>query len=398
MEVTLIDEGVEVFDPEKLDADIVGLSVMTPNAQRAYDMSDKLRKRGIITILGGFHPSFMPEEAMPHADAIVRGYAEASFPQLLYDLVNGKLRKLYECPSGTVFENNMPVAKRELLKLNRYFLPNTIELTRGCPNHCSFCSIPSFCNGAYSKRDIDQVIDELKQFKGKRVTFLDSSPTEDSEYIKEFYEKLIPLGIKWYSCASMKQAGDREWLDLAARSGCEGVLVGFESIDEESIREGRKPFNQTNNYSRLIKQLHSRKIAVLGTLMFGFDHDGPDIFRRTAEFVDKTSMDLVHYAIFTPFPGTPDYERLESEGRIVTRDWSRYDGSHAVYEPAKMSRDQLENGYFWASKRSHKLRSIFKRTVGSAAGSLFTVLASLAFRQLTKVMVPASFNYQKYED
>ncbi|MBN1952395.1 MAG: B12-binding domain-containing radical SAM protein [Bacteroidales bacterium] len=398
VEITLIDEGVELVDVDAIDADVVGLSVMTPNAFRAYEMADKLRKRGIITILGGFHPTLMPDEAREHADAIVRGFAEVSFPKLINDIIKNKLQKEYSDSCAETFEHQMYAPMREKLKLKRYFLPTTLELTRGCVNQCSFCSIPAFCEGRYLKRDIDQVIEELRPFSRKRITFLDSSPPEDSGYIKEFYRKLIPLKLKWYSCATMKQAADEEWLDLAVRSGCKGVLIGFESIHKESVQEGRKLFNQVDKYAQFIYNLHKKGIAVLGTFMFGFDHDKPDIFRRTAEFVDKTRMDLIHYAIFTPFPGTPDFKRLEREGRIITRNWALYDGTHAVYNPSGMSREQLENGYFWASKRSHTMRSVFTRTFGSAAGSLFTLLGNVGFRQLANVLVPTTFNYEEYED
>jgi radical SAM superfamily enzyme YgiQ (UPF0313 family) len=391
-EIQLIDEGVDVVDPEKIDADVVGLSVMTPDAPRAYKMARYFRSRGIITILGGFHPTLMPAEAAENADAIVTGYAEKSFPALLTDLKNKRLKKIYDEPCDEVFCRSMPAPLRAKLQQNRYLLPDSIELTRGCNSNCDFCVIPNFCEKRYLKRDISQILKELELFRGKKITFLDSSPAEDIRYIKEFYRAIIHLNLTWYSCVSMKAADDEEWLELAAESGCKGVLIGFESLSEEAVKAEHKHFNQISKYSDFITRLHNKGIMVLGSFMFGFDNDGKDIFARTVEFVDRTHMDMVHYAVNTPFPGTTDFARLDKEDRILTRDWSLYDGTHVIYKPAGMTVEELQNGYYRAFKESHTLSSILRRTAGSKARSLTSLLGNVAFRQLSNVLVPPGFH------
>lgn len=396
VEVTLIDEGVEIVNLSQIDADVVGLSVMSPNAPRAYKICDYFKKKGVTTVMGGFHATLRPNEAAKYADSVVIGFAEKSLPKLLQDIQNNRLKKFYNEPPDEYFETEMPIPLRAYLKRDRYLLPDSMELTRGCMNHCNFCSIPDFCKRKFLKRDITQVVEELTLLKGSRITFLDSSPTEDIEYIKELYRQIIPLNLKWYSSATMKLAEDDAWLELAAQSGCKGVLIGFESMNSESLKYEQKGFNQVGLYKQFIKKLHSKNIAVLGCFVFGFDSDYDDIFKKTTAFVDKAKLDLVHYSINTPFPGTKGYKKLNSENRILTNNWSLYDGSHVVFQPANMSINSLQNGYYWAFKQSHTLSSILHRSLGSKARTAYSFFGNLLFRHLSSVMVPNSFKYKSY--
>lgn len=381
-EVRVIDEAVESVDIDDWSADLVGISVLTANAPYAYALSKKLRKRGITVVLGGVHTTLMPEEAIQNADAIVIGYAEKSWPQLLLDFSNGRLKKVYR-PEGwkEVFQGRaMPAPDRSKLHWNQYILPNRIEATRGCYNKCSFCVIPGFNQAHFSKRPIDAIIKEIKQMPSKRVAFLDSSPTEDIEYSKALMKAMIPLKIKWYSCATTKIINDDEWFELARKSGCRGVLTGFESINQQAINDTRKRFNKVERYGELVRKLHDAKISILGTFILGFDHDDHDVFDATLEFVNSVKIDILHFAIATPFPGTPFYNKLLNENRILHQEWEKYDGHHVVFQPNKLSPEELRNGFFELHRRAHSYRSIYKRLSGAYHSLGFRLIANWGFR------------------
>ncbi|MAT71766.1 MAG: B12-binding domain-containing radical SAM protein [Planctomycetaceae bacterium] len=362
-EVVLQDEGVAPLDLD-FSADLVGISAITGTAPRAYEIADELRARGVTVVLGGVHPTLMPEEAAQHADAVVAGYAEQSWPQLLHDFAAGRMQQRYFAATGKVL-TGVPPARRDLLRKNLYATTNSIEATRGCPHQCEFCVVPTAWRGVYSRRPIDDVIAELRTFAQRHAIFIDLSPVEDVDYAKALYRAMIPLKMRWLGLATTRLAEDLELLQLAAQSGCKGVLIGFESIDQRSLDGARKHFHAADRYAEHVRRLHDHGIGVQGCFVFGFDDDDPSVFERTVEFADKAKIDLPRYAVATPFPGTPLYRRLEAAGRLLHRNWSLYDVEHVVFEPRRMSPERLQEGLAWSWRQSYSWPSFFRRLSGA---------------------------------
>jgi radical SAM superfamily enzyme YgiQ (UPF0313 family) len=362
-EVTIQDEGVEPLDFD-FDADLVGITAITGTAQRAYAVADELRSRRHTVVLGGVHPTLLPDEAAPHADAIVTGYGEQAWPQLLRDFAGRRLQPRYHAPTGRQL-SGLPIARRDLLKRQRYATVNSIEATRGCPHHCEFCVVPTAWHGIYSHRPVEEVIAELRTFQGRHALFVDLSPVEDVEYAKALYRAMIPLKIRWLGLATTRLAEDAELLGLAAKSGCKGVLIGFESISQNTLNGTRKQFHTASRYAENVRRLHDHGIGIQACFVFGFDEEDESVFSRTVEFVDRTKIDLPRYAVATPFPGTPLYRRLEAQGRLLHRNWSLYDVEHVVFEPRRMSPERLQEGLQWSWQQSYSWRSLLHRISGA---------------------------------
>lgn len=379
--LTLIDEGVDEFDPATLAADLVGITVITGTAPRAYEISRELRARGITVVLGGVHPTLVPEEAMQNADATVVGYAEETWPQLIRDFVTGRLRTRYD-QSPDLKLTNLPFPRRDLYKNGMVNVAETIEATRGCIFHCEFCVVPAAWGTRPLQKPVGDVIADLKQMRAKRVIFLDLNLIADLPYARELFAALIPLRLKWAGLTTTTIGWDEELLDLAARSGCKGLLIGFESLDQKSLDETRKSFNMRKDYRLVVDRLHDRGIAIMGCFVFGFDSDTRDTFDRTVDFVIESRMDLPRYAIAVPFPKTGLYRRLDAEGRLLTKDWSLYDGQHVVFEPKNMTPDELLKNTRRAWKKTYSYSSIARRLAG--AGSRLPIA------------VPANFGYRFY--
>jgi radical SAM superfamily enzyme YgiQ (UPF0313 family) len=362
-EVTIQDEGVQPLNLD-FEADIVGITAITGTAQRAYKVADELRARGHTVVLGGVHPTLMPEEAAQHADVLVTGYAEQTWPQLLRDAAAGRLQARYHAPTGRDL-TGVPIARRDLLKRKGYATVNSIEATRGCPHQCEFCVVPTAWRGIYAHRPVEEVVAELRTFEQRHAIFIDLSPVEDVAYAKALYRAMIPLKIRWLGLATTRLAEDLELLQLAAQSGCKGVLIGFESIDQNTLDGTRKHFHAAGRYAEHIRRLHDHGIGVQGCFVFGFDDEDESVFERTVEFVDKTKIDLPRYAVATPFPGTPLYRRLEATGRLLHKNWSLYDVEHVVFEPKRMSPERLQEGLKWSWQQSYSWPSILRRLTGA---------------------------------
>lgn len=376
-QVTIVDEGIGEIDPG-IEADLIDISAITGTAPRAYELADHFRRRGIPVVLGGVHPTLMPEEAARHADAVVVGYAEQTWPQLLRDFAAGQMRERYVQSPGLSLAGQ-PFPRRDLLPAGRYATTHTIEATRGCIHQCEFCVVPTAW-GRPLQRPVADVVADIRQMGARKVLFLDLNPLADVAYAKELFAALIPLGITWGGLATTLIAEDPELLDLAARSGCRGLLLGFESLARASLIETHKVFNTRNNFYEVVRRLHERKIAIMGCLVFGFDHDTRDCFAETAEFAIEAKIDLPRYAILTPFPGTPLFNRLKREGRILTEDWTHYDAQHVVYRPQQMTPEELLRGTEWAWKHTYSYRSIAKRLLGARLQLPIAVAANLGYR------------------
>ena len=377
--IQLVDEGVEQLPPLD-EIDLLGITCVTPSAPRAYELADQARRLGIPVVLGGPHPTLNPDEAASHADSVVIGFAEDTWPRLLSDLADtGRMQPVYR-QEGRIDLSGRPLPRRDLLNLSRYLDVPVIQASRGCPNTCTFCSIPAMWGRDFHARPVADVVREIESIDSRRFLFLDPSLAENPRYALELFTALRPLKIRWGGLATIKLAQDPVLLKAAADCGCRGILVGFESISQESLSAIHKHFGNADTYLDAVNRFHDQGIAVLGTFVFGLDHEGPDVFERTAQFVDQARIDLVRYSVFTPFPGTSAFEKLDSEGRILTRDWNLYNTENVVFRPLHMTPEQLQEGLAAAWRHTTSLRSILHRVRFLEPLGLFAVGANLAFR------------------
>ena len=365
IDLQLLDEGIEDV-PLDLEADLVGMTVITGTAMRAYELAKHFRARGITVVFGGPHVTLIPEDAALHADSVVVGYAEDSWPQLLRDFVNGEMRSRYDQSPGLDLADR-PFPRRDLLPSHRYLTNDVFEATRGCVHSCDFCVVPAAWGRKPYQKPVEQVIADIRQHGARKLIVIDLNLIADRSYAMRLFKALIPLRVQWYGLATVLLADDEELLELAARSGCKGLLMGLESISEQNLRASRKGFNSPAEYARVVERLHAHGIALQGCFVFGLDHDEPDIFLKTARFAVEARIDLPRFAIVTPFPNTALYRRLETEGRILTRNWELYDGQHVVFRPAKMSVQELQQGAELAWKHAYSVASIVQRIRHSPA-------------------------------
>jgi radical SAM superfamily enzyme YgiQ (UPF0313 family) len=377
-DIVLIDEGIEDV-PLDLDTDLIGMTVMTGTARRAYELARNFRRRGIPVVLGGPHVTLMPDDAAPHADAIVTGYAEETWPQLLRDFAAGQMKPRYDQQPGLELAG-LPRPRRDLLPSRRYLTTATFEATRGCCHDCDFCVVPTAWGRRPYHKPIDEVVDDIRRHGARTNLFLDLNLIADPDHAAKLFEALIPLRIKWYGLSTTLLGRMPELLALAARSGCRGLLIGFESINPETLKETDKGFNHPDAYRDLVKQLHRHRIAVQACFVFGLDADTPDVFMETARFAVEAGIDLPRFAIATPFPNTPLFKRLDAADRILTRDWDLYDGQHVVFQPAQMTIEELQRGAERAWRHCYSVRSIARRLWASPLPLHVGLLTNMGYR------------------
>jgi radical SAM superfamily enzyme YgiQ (UPF0313 family) len=377
-DLQLVDEGIEDVDLT-LDADLVGITLITGTAMRAYELSAHFRSRGIPVVLGGPHVTLVPGDAQPHGDAIVVGYAEETWPQLLRDFTAGRLQPRYDQRPGLTLAN-LPFARRELLPRHRFITNDVFEATRGCVHSCEFCVVPSAWGLKPYQKPIEDVVADIRQKGARKLIFVDLNLIADPDYAARLFEALIPLRVQWYGLATTLLGEDPALLALASMSGCRGLLIGLESMSGKNLRDTRKGFNSPDKYADLVAALHRHGIALQGCFVFGLDHDTPSIFLDTARFVVEARIDLPRFAAVTPFPGTQLYRRLEKEGRILTRDWELYDGQHVVFQPAQMSVEELQRGIEAAWRYAYTVRSISRRILASPSPWPVRIGANVAYR------------------
>ncbi len=347
--IRLIDDR---YDNPIIDepVDLVGISTVTPSSFRAYEIADIYRSRGIPVVLGGIHPSAMPEEAKQHADAVVIGEAEATWPQVISDLQQGTLKPFYRS-ERPVHPENIPEPRRDLLRLEPLF--SAVAPSRGCPYYCSFCTLTHLHGNTYRPRPIDHVIEEIKHTPRKFLVFLhDASLTINRDYAKALFKAMIPLKRKFIAYGSAPVLlQDDELLKLSYDAGCIIWCVGFESICQDSLRQDAHKGYSVENYEKMVKKIHAQHMSVFGSFVFGFDHDTPDIFDQTLQAAFDFGLDAAEFNILTPFPITRLFRKLESEGRILTKDWTQYDLHHVVFQPKMMTAEELYTGTASVSNR-----------------------------------------------
>ena len=363
--ISFTDDLITPIDPEGelKDVDLVGITVLSTTALRAYRIADTYRKKGIKVVLGGIHPTAVPNEAIEHADAVVIGEAEQIWPQLVKDFQRGNLKAFYRQDRLTDL-TTLPEPRRDIHGSKGYFPLDVVQATRGCPYRCEFCSVRTFFGDTFRLRPLKDVISEVKGIRHKLVMFNDDNIIGHPRYSRELLQALIPLKKKWIGQASLAGLSDEKTIRLMAQSGCIGLLIGFESIIEENIASIGKFQNRPSHYMDVINALHRNGIAIWASFVFGFDHDDPTVFERTVEFAIKAKILSAVFAILTPYPGTEFYNRMKAEGRLIDeRWWLRKDqGERAPhFQPMRMSRRQLREGWKWAWQEFYSLGSIMKR-------------------------------------
>jgi radical SAM superfamily enzyme YgiQ (UPF0313 family)/anti-anti-sigma regulatory factor len=383
VEVRITDENVMSIDYDE-DPDLVGLTAMTMHAPKAYSIADRFRVKGIPVVMGGIHASMMPQEAKEHADAVVIGEAEEIWPKLVDDFRNGKMKPIYRSPSSPSLQG-LPRARTDLLKKEAYDKVTCVQTTRGCPFNCDYCSVSQFFGHRLRCRPVAEVVEEVRSLEETFVVFVDDNIVGDPSYAKDLFKELIPLKIRWGSQASITIAKDPELLRLASESGCYSLFVGIESLSTDNLRSMNKRINKVEDYEEAIKRIRDSGIMVIGSFIFGMDHDDPGVFERTVRFCEKNRIEVPVFFVLTPVPGTRLFQRLKADDRILTEDWSKYDGATVVMKPRLLSVETLQNGFNWACRETYSWSSIAKRVIFHPKKRVVPhLIMNRAMRRMTK--------------
>ncbi len=359
IDVSIVDENVEDIDFNE-ETDLVGITVLSAMANRAYEIADEFQIKGTKVIMGGFHVSALPEEALQHADSIVIGEAEAVWSQIISDFTNGKLKKIYRSDHFPPLDSLL-IPRRDLLKKRAYLSTSTIQTARGCPFNCEFCSIAAMYKRSFRCKPIDNVVEEIKTLPDPFVFIVDDNIVGRPGRAREFFQRIKEFNFQWWSQASITIQKNIDTIKLAAESGCFLLIVGIESLSETSINSIGKHVNRIEEYESFIELMHEHNIMLNLSFVFGLDGDSDDVFEKTIDFLRRTKTALATFNVQTPYPGTRLFDRLDREGRIIHRDWSKYDGGHVVYQPAHMSPEALQEGYDWAVRQFYSNEMITER-------------------------------------
>ncbi len=362
-EVVYTDDLVKPFDLDRdvKDVDLVGISVDSKTARRSYDIAARYRARGVKVVMGGIHPTACVEEALAHCDAVVAGEAEDAWPELLADFKRGAMKPLYKPEFPNLAGH--PFARRDLFTSKKYIPFQVVQSMRGSPYPCEFCSVSTANGTTFRFRPADELIAELKTL-GKLILFADDNVMVHRAYAKELFTKMIPLKKHWIGQCSLAAVKRLENIKLMAESGCKALFIGFESIDEETVRFTGKRQNKPSQYRETMEMLHEHGIATWGSFVFGFDTDDKDVFDRTAEFGIEMKLTMALYAILTPYPGTALYRRLLAEGRLTDPKWwlrHDHDAGSPYYIPKKMTREELREGWVRAWTKFYAYSNIARR-------------------------------------
>lgn len=360
IEVEIVDESVEPINYDT-DADLVGITAMTNIAPAAYRIAEKFRRRGKTVVLGGVHVTVVPEEAAAHCDAVLVGEAEYLWPQLLEDYRHRRLQKLYR--SDRLFPmQGAPLPRRDLLKLERYLIPHTVETARGCPFDCEFCSVSRIAGRAYRFRPIDEVIAELRTLKNRWVFFIDDIINGNPKRAARLFEAMIPLKMHWAGQATVQIGEDPELLELARASGCTVLFIGFESFSNPKLKKLGQLAHWRERFFRIVERMHEKKIGIWGGFVFGFDSDRLQTLEETLRIACEAKLEFAQFSALTPLPGTALYHRLHAEGRLRENDWSQFDFGNVVFETKNMSCEELKQALAEAWGGFYNWRSVIQRT------------------------------------
>lgn len=366
VEVRFYDDRMEEI-PFDEPTDLVALSVETYTARRAYQIASEYRQRGVPVVMGGFHASLCPDEVARHAESVVVGEAEALWPEVIDDYRHGRGRKLYRQEGRTNLTGANP--DRRIFRGKRYLPVGLVEAGRGCHFKCDFCAVQTVFQATQTRRPVDEILAEIAavRHEKKLIFFVDDNITSNLPQAKEFFRALIPLKVRWVSQASINVAHDEELLDLLERSGCMGVLIGFETLNPDNLRAMNKTFNtMRGGYEKALENLRRHKIRLYGTFIFGYDEDTPDQLPRSVAFAREHGFYIAAFNHLTPFPGTPLYERLEQEGKLLYENWwldETYSYNKVPFRPARMTAEEVERCCVEARRAFYSWPSILKRSV-----------------------------------
>jgi len=365
--VRIVDENVEPLDFDT-DADLVGITFMTALAPRAYEVAAEFRRRGRFVVGGGFHPTLCPAETAQHFDAIVAGDAEGAWERLLEDFETGRPGKLY---AGSAFPGatmRTPIPRRDLLegKARHYVTINAVQTGRGCQHACRYCSVSAFHRQSYRQRPIGEVIDELRGTP-RDLIFVDDNIARCRDYARELFLRMLPLQKRWVAQCAIEIADDRELLRLAHAAGCRGLFIGIETANPDNLAAIDKQFNQSATYRERLRTIRRQGIGVVAGMIVGLDGDGTDIFENCLRFLQQHRIDALQLNILTPLPGTPLFGQMQKAGRITDPRWDRYDFRHVVFEPRRMTAEQLQAGADWLYAQFYRADRIALRFVRTLA-------------------------------
>lgn len=363
-EAELVDDHVETWSSDDAP-DLVVIQVYITNAYRAYALADQYRAKGCYVVLGGLHVTSLPDEAARHADTIFLGPGEQTFPQFLKEFRAGHPRKRYVSTGGRTLEG-LPPVRRDLIKRSRYLVPNSIVVTRGCPQHCHFCYKDAFFEGGrgfYTQR-VDDALAEIDRLPGRHLYFLDDHLFGDQRFAGALFEGMRGMGRLFQGAATVDSILRGNLVEKAAEAGLRSLFVGFETFSEENLRASNKKQNLSKDYAAAARRLSDLGIMINGSFVFGMDDDDEDVFDRTVDWAVENSITTATFHIQTPYPGTQLYRNMEAEGRITTHDWDLYDTRHVVYAPAKLTPEALKTGYDHAYKSFYTWRNIARGAAG----------------------------------
>ena len=366
--ITIVEEA---FAPDDIDQDVdlVGITVLTELAPRAYHIGDTYRRKGVKVVMGGIHPTVLPDEALEHADAVVVGEAEGVWPRLLSDAASGQMQRIYRAGKMTDLQG-LPKPRRDFLPGNKgkgYFpIPIGVETSRGCPYDCEFCCIGQTLGQQYRVRPVQEVIAEIESIDSPHLFFVDDALGLNRNAAKKLFTEMIPLRRRWLAQGTVSLAEDAELLGLMKRAGCLGLLIGFESVQKGTQNEVNKIKNLKIDFYEAMHRFHGEGFGILGSFVFGFDYENKDVFEQTLEFIMRSRMDVVQLRILTPYPGTRLFKRLLSEGRLFVHDWwlGGYPPDTLLFQPKGMTADELIRGYARLNRQAYSFGAMMKRFLG----------------------------------
>ena len=360
--------------------EIVGITVHLTFAKRAYDLAAFYRSQGCMVILGGPHALACPDEVQAHGDAIAIGNGVVLWPRILRDYQAKQLLPRYEAPFTNFAAETTP--QRDVIPEWGFLTRSSVIATRGCHNRCDFCYLATGSTRTrYQMRPVPDVVAEIRALRSPYIVFLDNNLGAHKGYLRELCAGLEPLRIIWSAAVSLDLTDDPALVREMARSGCTGVFVGFESLTDDNLIQAGKRSPRAADFARRIALFHAVGIQVNGSFVFGFDNDGPDVFDRVAAFVEKNHLESATFHILTPYPGTPLFSRMEAEGRLLHKDWDRYDTAHAVFRPARMSSETLEDGYRRIYRQMFSLPSIWKRRPAGVASAIAYLAMAILYKR-----------------
>lgn len=349
--VVIEDQNVQDINYEE-PVDIVGITVIVHTAYNAFKIADEYRKRGVFVFMGGVFVEACPEECLKHADSVILCEVEQIWGDILQDYISGKYKKRYELSERPEIKG-LPLPRHDLLQNSKYLTNNLVMISKGCLNRCQFCTGGVHWKGQVKTRDINDIITEIKSLNpDEPYIFLDDNLIWNPEFAKEVFRALIPLKIQWIcSGACVDSVEDLELVQLAKDSGCLAMLLGFETVDEKTLKASSKGFNKVENYYKTVENFHDVGIAVQGSFIFGLDGDTSDTIRNTVQFIKDAKLDMLTLNMLYPYPGTPFRKKLEREGRLIKDDkeWEHFKYNRLMFIPQNMTTEELEDGFKWAT-------------------------------------------------